>query len=222
MGIKIGIDEAGRGCLAGPVSAGAVSIPAKLDLIKLSIKEGLPELRDSKKMTPRARSEWYDFLRHSKDKGDIAFAHSFVSPKTVDRINISNAANKAAWNAFLKTIRMASEDKAVVSLDGSLYLKNRKSQMILEQYLFDMGMTIRISARTVIGGDRTIPEVMLGSVVAKVARDRLMERIAKKAPDYSFELHKGYGTRKHVEAIKKYGIIEGFHRKTFISGIFPG
>ncbi len=216
MEIKIGIDEAGRGCLAGPVSAGAVSIPARFNLVKLAKKEGLPELRDSKKMTPKARSEWYDFLRYSKDRGNIAFAHSFVSPKTVDRINISNAANKAAWNVFLKTLRMTTDSgKAIVSLDGSLYLKNRKNQLILEECLFDKGICIKIAAKTIIGGDRTIPEIMLGSVVAKVSRDRLMDKIARKVPDYGFEFHKGYGTKKHYEAIGKNGLSE-YHRLTFI------
>lgn len=217
--VRIGIDEVGRGCLAGPVTVSAAFVPA-------GFKEpaGLPELRDSKLMTRLQREAWYDWVKNEGLSRGIAIAISSVSPRVVDRINISMAANLAAWRSVNKLLcfqngigadlSRSKFAKAEIILDGSLYLKSRTFQ---KRGDFPSGP---LCARTVTGADRKFKEVKLAAIVAKVTRDAYMRRMAEKYPGYGFEAHKGYGTRAHLEAIRREGIIEGFHRKTFLGNSF--
>ena len=213
--VRIGIDEVGRGCLAGPVTVSAALIPA-------GFKEpaGLPELRDSKLMTRLQREAWYDWVKNEGLSRGIAITVSSVSPRTVDRINISMAANLAAWRSINKMFLLQDGNsalpcvKAGIVLDGSLYLKSRTFQ---KRGDFPFGP---LHARTITGADRKFREVKLAAIVAKVTRDAYMRRMAERYPEYGFEAHKGYGTRLHLEAIRREGIIEGFHRKTFLGNPF--
>ena len=183
----IGIDEVGRGCLAGPVVVSAVLIRKGIWLPK--------GLKDSKKLTEKQRNEWLVYI---KSNPKIIFASATVSPKIIDRINISGAANLAALRAFsrLPTVRHAK-----IYLDGGLYLKNKKYQK-------------NFNAETMIKGDQKINVIKLASIVAKVKRDKMMTKLGKLFPKYCFDVHKGYATKIHREAIKKNGLCD-WHRRSF-------
>ncbi len=194
----IGIDEVGRGALAGPLSVGAVAFrlgtifePSVLKNLKLS-------MRDSKKLTPKARGAWVKYLRKRED---IKFRVASVSSKIVDRLNVSRAANLAATRAFEKLIdERILKTKPLVFLDGGLYLMG------------DWGRRLRV--RTVVRGDEKVNAIKLASIVAKVHRDRLMVRRHEKYPHYGFPRHKGYGTARHIKSLRRHGLSE-IHRKSF-------
>lgn len=200
----VGIDEVGRGCLAGPVLVAALVLPEGTRLNR----ESLPRLRDSKKLSASQRQKWFQFLKnHSK----ILFAVARVLPQSIDRINISKAANCAATRAVNKLITNPSvplrasnkqpTTKTRIYLDGGLYLTK------------DLRPTI-YKPKTIVRGDEKINAVKLASIVAKVTRDKYMVKLHKKYPQYGFDKHKGYGTLKHRRAIQKHGLSE-IHRKTF-------
>ena len=204
--LVIGIDEVGRGCIAGPVTVAVALMPKDF---KAPIT--LPELRDSKKMTRTQREAWYKWIISEGERAGVFVSVSSVTPKTVDRINITKSANLAAWRSLNK---MANRCKNIapgtnVILDGGLFLKNRRFQ---EKGNFPF------KAKTIIGADGKFKEVQIASVVAKVLRDNYMRRMAKKYPNFGFESHKGYGTNFHFVALRHNGAIKGFHRRTFIKG----
>lgn len=199
----IGIDEVGRGPLAGPVTVAAVALLFKLKIKSQKLK--IP-LRDSKKLSPRQREIWFEYI---KKHPQIFYALASVSPKVIDRINISKAANLAATRAFIKLAknRELKNKKCKVFLDGGLYLPKFLNSIF---YFLD--------SKTIIRGDEKIPAIMLASIVAKVSRDKLMCHYGKKFPQYGFAQHKGYGTKRHFGVIKKYGLIK-IHRLTFLRKI---
>jgi len=191
----IGIDEVGRGSLAGPVVVVAAMIPAGFKIKNSS----LGTMFDSKKLSATKRESWNQYL---KNHPQIKFALARISPAIIDRINISRSANRAALRAYQK---LTSSFKHLPSnlnvfLDGGLYLGNGKN---------------KIPAKTVIKGDEKIESIMIASIIAKVYRDKLMRRLSWKIPGYSFEIHKGYGTKVHLRAIKKLGPSPA-HRLTFL------
>ncbi|MCL4403764.1 ribonuclease HII [Patescibacteria group bacterium] len=192
----IGLDEVGRGALAGPVTVGAVLLGPETELAAIS--GGLP-LRDSKKLTPRMREKW---ARGVRADGRVPFAVASVAAERIDRQNVSRAANTAAGRAVLKLVKKHRLDpkRTRVLLDGGLRLPP---------------MDIRFAAvRTIIKGDEKVPAIALASIMAKVHRDRLMTKRHEKFPQYGFARHKGYGTRAHIRFVKKYGL-SPMHRKTF-------
>ena len=197
----IGIDEVGRGALAGPVTVAVVCLPKNL-IIKNS-KLGV--LKDSKKLSPVQRQKWNDyFFRHP----NIGYNVARVYPRGIERLNISKAANRAASRAFVKLIESCGlkAGNCKIFLDGGLFLENRINPSTSSG---------RMIVRTIIRGDEKITAVKIASVIAKVNRDRYMERLSKKYPKYGFEIHKGYGTRFHIRAIRKYGLSKA-HRLTFV------
>ena len=219
----IGIDEVGRGSLAGPVTVAAVALPLKLktwksNLLILKSNTGrldFPKLKDSKKLSPRQREIWFDYIKkHPK----IFYAVANVSPKIIDKINISQAANLAATRTLYKLLTFLTIVKNVnrgigisVFLDGGLYVKKLKIQ--------SSKLKIKnFKIKTIVRGDEKIPAIMLASIAAKVSRDKLMCRYGKKFPQYGFAQHKGYGTKRHFRAIKKYGPSK-IHRLTFLRKI---
>jgi ribonuclease HII len=240
----IGIDEVGRGALAGPVVVAAVATIVNL---KSKIKNLKLKLRDSKKLTPRQREIWFHYItqmnadidadkrrcirinqRRNLRQSAICYALANVSPKVIDKINISNAANLAATRALSKLVKYftivkyLTKSKVEVFLDGGLYLNKIRVNPCLPARF--AGASARragrrvsnphISASTITKGDEKIPAIMLASIVAKVTRDRMMVKLHKKYPKYAFDRHKGYGTKKHLRAIKKYGRLP-IHRKSF-------
>ena len=203
----IGIDEVGRGCLAGPV------VVAALGVRKRSVfPAGIGELRDSKKMTAGQRVKWADFIKREAKEGRVIAVVASVSAERIDKINVSRAANEAAYRAFKKVVFL-SGDIASVTLDGGLYLKNKRFQTAAR--ISPTGF----SAKTVVRADGNRREVMLASVFAKVFRDRKMARLDRKFPGYGFADHKGYGTWAHIAAIKTLGILPKIHRETFLKAI---
>jgi len=196
----IGADEAGRGPLAGPVTVGAILAPANF---KITPPNSKLTLKDSKKLTKRQREEWFRWIKKNEKEGRIFCATANVSPKTIDRINISRAADRAAARAIQKVVRMsglAERDIVIAYLDGGLYPKIPNSALALS---------------TCIRADETIPVVSLASIAAKVTRDSLMDNLERKYPGYGFAINKGYGTRFHSNAIAKLGC-SSVHRKTFL------
>lgn len=194
----IGIDEVGRGALAGPIVVVAAMIPSGL---KIAGGDRGP-LKDSKKLSPKKREAWSVYLRAHPA---IAFAAARVYPRGIERMNISRAANLAAQKACGRLgVRGWRGSDTAVYLDGGLYLKSKAWQKVNAP-----------RARTVIKGDETIAAIAIASIIAKVSRDRFMRRLSKKWPGYAFDVHKGYGTKGHYRALEKNGPTP-IHRLTFL------
>lgn len=189
----VGVDEAGRGPLAGPVAVGVVAVQKGFDWTQI------PGVRDSKKMTPLQRERVYARLRALSQAGALRYAVSFASAQTIDRIGIVAAVGRALEQA-LQRLKVAPHVCSVL-LDGSL-----KASAIWKKQ------------KTIIRGDDSEPVISLASIAAKVERDRRMVRLAKKHQEYGFEVHKGYGTAVHIAAIKKHGL-SLLHRATFCRGL---
>ncbi len=202
----VGIDEVGRGPLAGPVTVAAAAVPGKFKVRNLKLKV---KLKDSKKLSAKQREEWMRWIRgQGLEEGDeqrIFYATASVYPKVIDRINISQAANLAATRALLKVHKFISHKFiSSVLLDGGLYIKNANNLKLKTNNL-----------KTIARGDEKFNCIKLASIVAKVRRDKAMKKLHKKYPIYGFDEHMGYGTKRHIRAIKKHGISEA-HRLSFI------
>lgn len=177
-----GIDEAGRGSLAGPVVAAAV-------MLKKNSQITINNVKDSKKLNAFNREKIYKILKKEKN---IKWAVSKVSEKVIDRINISEATKLAMKRA---TEKLSAKPDCLI-LDGKIKID------------------IKIPQKPIIGGDSKVFSCAVASIIAKVTRDRLMERFHKKYPEYDFNKHKGYATKIHKRQIKKHGLCK-IHRKTF-------
>lgn len=194
----IGIDEVGRGCLAGPVVVcAALTVQGRRFFNKR-----LGTLKDSKKTPPRIREEWFLHLK----KTEVIFAVARVSPAVIDRTNISRAANIAAGRALKRVLFLAGlrEEDASIFLDGGLFLESKEKSLP--------------RASTVVRGDEKVKVIAAASIAAKVTRDRFMAKLSKKYPGYGLEVHKGYGTKAHIKAIKKQGLSD-VHRQSFTGKI---
>ncbi len=221
----MGIDEVGRGSLAGPVVVAAVAVPKELRIRNYE----LGKLRDSKKLSAKQRELWFEYF---KKHPQITYSLAKVYPRVIERKNISKAANLAALRAFRRLVssfpeaeprRKASfqrgrqvrygagkfqDPRFKIFLDGGLYLGNNiTTSQVVNNRTCDV--------KTLIKGDEKITAIKAASILAKVSRDRFMKRLAKKYPRYGFEVHKGYGTKRHMRAIKKYGPSPA-HRLTFL------
>ena len=205
----IGVDEVGRGALSGPVVVAAVFLPIKAKnreivvlkrLAKTRIRKKF-QLRDSKKHTPGDREAIFALMRQLK----IVYRVARVSPGLIDRINIARAANLAALRAVSGLIEKNKIANAKILMDGGLFLSNS----------FYNKKTDYFSATTIIKGDEKFDIIKLASIVAKVHRDKLMVRLHRNYPLYELNKHKGYGTKKHIKAIKVNGF-SPLHRLTYI------
>ena len=215
----VGVDEVGRGSLAGPVTVCALLLQGDYKL-KTSVQGGSAfggkkqklKLRDSKKLTENQREEWFAWIKREKKEGRIYYSVVSIPPKTVDRINVTVAANRAARRAIRNVLEKSGVNlkQVRIRLDGGIYPSLKTSAEGGPAF----GGKI-YSLKTVIKGDEKIPAISLASIVAKVTRDRYMVRLAKRFPKYRFEKHKGYGTRMHRARIKKHGI-SPHHRLTFL------
>lgn len=175
-----GVDEAGRGPLAGPVCAAAVILPAHLEL---------PGLNDSKKLTDKKRRELFPIIKENA----IAYGIGFASEKEIDEINIL----QATFLAMERAIAQLEIPPDLVLIDG-----NREKNF-------------GIPVKTVIKGDSLSANIAAASILAKVTRDDLMLEMAKKYPEYQFDVHKGYGTKAHYAALTAHGP-SPIHRMTFL------
>lgn len=186
----LGVDEAGRGPLAGPVAVGIVCFEEGYGPLTV-----FPNLNDSKKLTEKKREAIYQLLLEEQQKGNVSFCVKWGSAKMIDAKGLTHAVVQGVHAGVRLLLPDPTHGK--VYLDGLL-----KAPPEYEQ-------------ETVVHGDALIPAIMLASVVAKVSRDRLMKEIASKYPEYGFEVHKGYGTKAHYAAIKKHGPCE-IHRQLFL------
>lgn len=193
----VGIDEAGRGPVAGPVSVGVSMIPINFEFdqdFKLRL-----DLRDSKKHTPKQRDVWYEYLVKAKEEGKLSYSVGFSDSERIDKEGIVPSVQSALCRA-LKDVG-ATPDNCLVLLDGGL-----------------KAPTAFIYQETIIKGDEKESAISLASIAAKVERDRIMVAYAEKYPEYFFDKHKGYGTKKHYEAIHEHGLCP-IHRRSFLRGI---
>lgn len=185
MGYKsvAGLDEVGRGPLAGPVVAACVVIQDK----KYKVQH--VKIRDSKKLTPKQREEFYKILTKSSF---IKWGIGRVSEKTIDKINIFKS-TKLAMKRAVNNLGCKAD---YLIVDGN------------------MKLPLPVLQKSIIRADEKVFSCAAASIIAKVTRDRLMCRLAKKYPHYGFEKHKGYGTKKHKETLKEYGFCQ-IHRQSF-------
>ena len=179
-----GVDEAGRGPLAGPVCAAAVILPANIDISGLN---------DSKKLTDKKRRELFPIIC---DKA-IAYGIAFADHKEIDEFNILQATYVAMERAIAKL---------EVKADFALIDGNRAK---------DFGIPVE----TVVGGDGRSASIAAASILAKVTRDDYMLEIAESYPQYSFEIHKGYGTKAHYAALTEFGPCP-IHRMSFLKKFY--
>ena len=175
-----GVDEAGRGPLCGPVVAAACILPLGFEM---------PELNDSKKLTPKKREKLFDLICENA----IAYCIAEASVEEIDRLNI--------LEADLLAMRRAIDGLAVKAdfalIDGNI------------------ARDFQIPARAVIHGDAISPSIAAASILAKVTRDRACEELDRAYPQYGIAKHKGYGTKAHMDALRTYGP-SPIHRKQFI------
>lgn len=181
--IVCGIDEAGRGPLAGCVYTAAVILPDGV------LIEGV---NDSKKLTEKKREYFFDVI---KEKA-LSYSISFSTPEEIEKYNILNA----TFLAMKRAVNGLSIKPDVALVDG-----NRLPDLDIESHC-------------IVKGDSLSESIACASILAKVARDRVMKKEAEKYPEYGFEKHKGYGTAFHMEMIRKYGPCP-IHRKSFLKKI---
>lgn len=185
-GVKLicGVDEAGRGPLAGPVCAAAVILPPHVEL---------PGLNDSKKLTDKRRRELYPIIKETA----LAYGIAFAGHEEIDEINIL----QATYLAMERAIELLKIKPELLLIDG-----NRSKEF-------------GIPVQTVVKGDSLSASIAAASVLAKVTRDDWMLEAAMNYPEYDFEIHKGYGTKAHYEALRRHGP-SPIHRMTFLKKFY--
>lgn len=184
IGVICGVDEAGRGPLAGPVYAAAVILPRDLEI---------PGLTDSKKLSDKKRRELFPIIQEQA----VAFGIGVASEKEIDEINIL----QATFLAMKRALEKLSVRPDLALIDG-----NRKT---------DFG----VPAKTVVKGDSLSASIAAASILAKVSRDDYMMELAQKYSQYGFDIHKGYGTKAHYQALREFGPSE-VHRMTFLKSFY--
>ena len=176
----VGVDEAGRGPLAGPVVA-AACLFSRAYINK--------EINDSKQLSEKKREELFDIICENA----LAYGVGIVSAEEIDKLNIYEATKKAMTMAINN-------------------LKH-KFDLILTDAMPLKGFDVEVVP--IIKGDAKALPIAAASIIAKVTRDRMMKELAKKYPEYGFDVHKGYGTKKHMDALKEHGPIKGVHRFSY-------
>lgn len=186
QGVEIlcGVDEAGRGPLAGPVYAAAVILPRHLEI---------PGLTDSKKLSDKKRRELFPVIQEQA----TAFGIGFASEEEIDEINIL----QATFLAMKRALAQLPIRPDLALIDG-----NRET---------DFGIPVK----TVVKGDSLSANIAAASILAKVSRDDYMLRLAEAYPQYGFDIHKGYGTKAHYQALREFGPSD-VHRKTFLKSFY--
>lgn len=197
----VGVDEAGRGPLAGPIALSAFMAPHNFRNKLIKILGG--KIKDSKRFSSKRREEIYKELKKLRSENQVSFFVSHVSNMVIDKKGITYATKLGIKRCVNKLHYILQNSKGTFSvrLDGLLRAP--------EEYK---------NQKTIIGGDGKNIFIACASIVAKVHRDRLIHRLAKKYPEYGFEIHKGYGTALHYRLIKKHGLSE-IHRKSFCKNL---
>lgn len=190
MNVLVGVDEAGRGPLAGPVAVGVIAVAEGYDILA-----AFPGLNDSKKLSEKKREALFLKLQEEMRAGNVQATVTLVSAARIDGKGIASSVRHGVDTGVRKLLHSPGEGK--VWLDGSLKAPDEYEQ------------------ETVIGGDGLIPAIMLASIAAKVTRDRFMLKVDQTYPAYGFAKHKGYGTKAHMDALRMHGLCPE-HRATFI------
>lgn len=195
----IGIDEVGRGPIAGPVAVCAFLIKDE-KILENQKEKNLPKLKDSKKLSKKQREVWFEYLKGACAEGFCDYSVSFVSSENIDKFGIAKCIQKALDSSLLKLLKTSGLEPRTCNLflDGGLHAPIEYTNQ-----------------ETIIKGDELHPVISCASIMAKVMRDNVMTKYAKEYPEYGFDGHVGYGTKKHYDAIKKHGQTP-IHRKTFI------
>jgi ribonuclease HII len=189
----IGIDEVGRGPIAGPVAVGAFVF------LKPTARKLFRGVKESKQLSEAQREEWFGRIEAAQKSGQVNFAVTFQSEKIIDGKGLSYAI-KTALITSLYALKVTPKSARVL-LDGGLKAP--------ANYL---------NQKTIIKGDEKEMVIALASICAKVLRDRKMNQLHNKHPAYGFMSHKGYGTRSHYAAIKKHGMLS-CHRRSFLKNV---
>jgi ribonuclease HII len=198
--LETGTDEAGRGCLAGPVTAAAVLLPSDFqnDILK-----------DSKQLSEKAREK----LRPIIEQHSISFAVTHLEPLIIDEINILNASIKAMQESILKL----DPRPEYIIVDGNAPLIHRNGIKNNSGKIFtdaEIEILNSIPSTSIVKGDSKYMSIAAASVLAKTYRDEYMNRIHEEFPMYNWKQNKGYPTKEHREAIRIYGVTK-YHRMTF-------
>jgi ribonuclease HII len=195
--LSVGIDEVGRGPLAGPVTVCACVTGVDFD------KEWFSGIRDSKKLSEKKRLEWFVKAEAARDAGLITWILVSKTAMEIDERGITLVIQEAIEECLkgLMGYKGITSTSMKIFLDGSLH-----APACFEHQ------------ETIIKGDEKVPLIGIASIIAKVTRDRYMDEMGKKYPEYGFEKHKGYGTEKHYKAIKSLGILP-LHRQTFLKNL---
>ena len=219
----VGVDEAGRGCLAGPVVAGAVVLPAEF-FLKSANRKACSEMNDSKQFAEDRREELYAVILGLAERGELFWASGEASLEEIETENIVGATclamkramdgasekSKGLWSPepkseddLFSTIGSSQEDKRwITRVDGRP----------MKKLPYELSGLIK--------GDTFSLAVAMGSLIAKVTRDRLMRKFAEEFPDYDFSSNKGYGSPNHLKALKESGPTR-LHRPRFLRNLLP-
>ena len=211
----VGIDEVGRGPIAGPVTVCVFLMQADYDILQ-HFKDR--KLRDSKKLTQGERKRIHTELKRAKVGGYVDLIVVSVSAEMIDKNGISLAIKSCIEEGLLRLLRLGhvlDQKNCQIELDGALKLHSDFLVRIQNKY------QQKLEYRTAIKGDENIPAIACASILAKVARDRYMKTLGQKICDadgrwYNWASNAGYGTKEHYELIEKHGITS-WHRKSFLS-----
>lgn len=197
MKTVIGIDEVGRGPLAGPVTACAVYLKDEILFKNIIFNQ---TIRDSKKLKKDTRIKIIKTIRkNSKLKNAIFYSLSSRSAKHIDKYGINNSIKSCIKSCIKNLDKKGVDTKSInIQLDGGLYLEKTFNNQ-----------------KTYIKGDEKLTSIAIASIIAKVFRDSRMEKLAKKYPAYFWDKNSGYGTKEHLKAIKEIGLTE-YHRRSFL------
>lgn len=220
----VGVDEVGRGCLAGPVVAGVVVLPAEF-FLKAGNRKACSEMNDSKQFSEERREELHAVILRLAERGELFWASGESSVEEIESENIVGATCLAMGRAM----------DEVSSQSKGLWLPVPKS----EGDLFSSGgppgheprWVVRVDGRPMkrlpyeheglVKGDTISVAISMGSLIAKVTRDRMMRKLAGEFPSYDFASNKGYGSPNHLKALKKYGPTVR-HRPRFLRNLLSG
>lgn len=207
--LHLGVDEAGRGCLAGPVVAGAVLAEPGFDFAA-----SFPGLTDSKALSEKKRAH----LRQAICASSLQWSLGVAWPGEIDQVNILNATFRAMSRAVLNLLERGSP--GLTPAQCTLYIDGSQP-ILLPQWRAACGRrNLEPPAqKTLVKGDRLLPSISAASILAKTWRDRLMLALDRRYPGYGFAGHKGYGTGEHLEALRRLGPSPQ-HRRTF-AGVLP-
>lgn len=198
-----GVDEVGRGPLAGPVVSVAVVLPRDFNILGVD---------DSKKLSPKKREELYEQIKDAA----VAYGVGCVDNETIDRINILEA-TKLAMKDALRELEGKLRDHLGEDWKKLTGDEDRQKPCCIQHVLID-ALTLKdvpIEQTAIIHGDETSLSIAAASILAKVTRDRMMKEYHAIYPDYAFDCNKGYGTKAHYDGIQRKGLCP-LHRKTFV------